>query len=47
MKKKVLMLGLLSLALIDAHAASNSWSLDSLRAKAISNNKAQIGRAHV
>lgn len=40
MKKKVLMLGLLSLALIDAHAAGNSWSLDSLRAKAISNNKA-------
>ena len=42
MKKKVLMLGLLSLALIDAHAAGNSWSLDSLRAKAISNNKALL-----
>ena len=36
------MLGLLSLALIDAHAAGNSWSLDSLRAKAISNNKALL-----
>ena len=42
MKKKVLMLGLLSLALIDAHAAGNSWSLDSLRAKAISNNKSLL-----
>ena len=42
MKKKVLMLGLLSLALIDAHAAGNSWSLDSLRARAISNNKSLL-----
>ena len=42
MKKKVLMLGLLSLALIDAHAASNSWSLDSLRARAVSNNKSLL-----
>ena len=42
MKKKVLMLGLLSLALIDAHAAGNSWSLDSLRARAVSNNKSLL-----
>ena len=42
MKKKVLMLGLLSLALVDAHAAGNSWSLDSLRARAISNNKSLL-----
>ena len=42
MKKKVLMLGLLSLALLDAHAAGNSWSLDSLRARAISNNKSLL-----
>ena len=42
MKKKVLMLGLLSLALVDAHAAGNCWSLDSLRARAISNNKSLL-----
>lgn len=36
------MLGLLSLALIDAHAAGNSWSLDSLRARAVSNNKSLL-----
>lgn len=42
MKKKVLMLGLLSLALIDAHAAGNFWSLDSLRARAVSNNKSLL-----
>lgn len=42
MKKKVLMLGLLSIALIDAHAAGNSWSLDSLRARAVSNNKSLL-----
>lgn len=42
MKKKVLMLELLSLALIDAHAAGNSWSLDSLRARAVSNNKSLL-----
>lgn len=42
MKKKVLMLGLLSLALIDAHAAGNSWSLNSLRARAVSNNKSLL-----
>ena len=42
MKKKVLMLGLLSLALINAHAAGNSWSLDSLRARAVSNNKSLL-----
>ena len=42
MKKKVLMLGLLSLTLIDAHAAGNSWSLDSLRARAVSNNKSLL-----
>ena len=42
MKKKVLMLGLLSLALIDAHAAGNSWSLDSLRARAVSNNNSLL-----
>ena len=42
MKKKVLMLGLLSLALIDAHAAGNSWSVDSLRARAVSNNKSLL-----
>ena len=42
MKKKVLMLGLLSLALIDAHAAGNSWPLDSLRARAVSNNKSLL-----
>lgn len=42
MKKKVLMLGLLSLALIDAHATGNSWSLDSLRARAVSNNKSLL-----
>ena len=42
MKKKVLMLGLLSLALVDAHAAGNPWSLDSLRARAISNNKSLL-----
>ena len=42
MKKKVLMLGLLSLALIDAHAAGISWSLDSLRARAVSNNKSLL-----
>lgn len=42
MKKKVLMLGLLSLALIDAHAAGNSRSLDSLRARAVSNNKSLL-----
>lgn len=42
MKKKVLMLGLLSLALIDAHAAGNSWSLDSLRARAVGNNKSLL-----
>ena len=42
MKKKVLMLGLLSLALIDAHAAGSSWSLDSLRARAVSNNKSLL-----
>lgn len=42
MKKKVLMLGLLSLTLIDAHAAGNSWSLDSLRTRAVSNNKSLL-----
>ena len=42
MKKKVLMLGLLSLAVVDAHAAGNCWSLDSLRARAISNNKSLL-----
>lgn len=39
MKKKVLMLGLLSLVLVNTNAVGKSWSLDSLRAK--------IGRAHV
>ena len=36
------MLGLLSLALINADAAGNSWSLDSLRARAVSNNKSLL-----
>ena len=39
MKKKVLMLGLLSLVLVNTNAVGKSWSLDSLRARAISNNK--------
>ena len=39
MKKKVLMLGLISFAFVNAHAAGNYWSLDSLRARAVSNNK--------
>ena len=39
MKKKVFMLGLLSLAVVNAHAIGNYWPLDSLRARAVSNNK--------
>lgn len=39
MKKKVFMLGLLSLAFVNAHAIGNYWPLDSLRARAVSNNK--------
>ena len=39
MKKKVFMLGLLSLAVANAHAIGNYWPLDSLRARAVSNNK--------
>lgn len=39
MKKKVFMLGLLSLVVVNAHAIGNYWPLDSLRAWAVSNNK--------
>ena len=39
MKKKVLMLGLLSLAFVNSYAIGNYWQLDSLRARAESNNK--------
>ena len=39
MKKKVLMLGLLSLAFVNSYAIGNYWQLDSLRARAVSNNK--------
>ena len=42
MKKKVWILGLLMLAMVNVHAAGNRWSLDSLRAKAISNNKSLL-----
>lgn len=42
MKKKVWILGLLMLAMVNVHAAGNKWSLDSLRAKAISNNKSLL-----
>lgn len=42
MKKKVLMLGLLSLVLVNTNAVGKSWSLDSLRARAISNNKSLL-----
>lgn len=39
MKKTVLMLGLLSLALANAQATYRHWPLDSLRARAVANNK--------
>ena len=42
MKKKVLILGLMSLALANAHAVGNYWPLDSLRARAVSNNKSLL-----
>ena len=42
MKKKVLMLGLLSLAIANAYAIGNIWSLDSLRTRAVVNNKSLL-----
>ena len=39
MKKKVLILGLMSLVFANVHAVGNYWPLDSLRARAVSNNK--------
>ena len=42
MKKKVLILGLMSLVFADVHAVGNYWPLDSLRARAVSNNKALL-----
>ena len=42
MKKKVLILGLMSLVFADVHAVGNYWPLDSLRARAVSNNKSLL-----
>lgn len=42
MKKKVLILGLMSLVFVDVHAVGNYWPLDSLRARAVSNNKSLL-----
>lgn len=42
MKKKVLILGLMSLAIVDARGSGNFWPLDSLRARAVSNNKSLL-----
>ncbi len=39
MNKRTLITTIMSLMLIDAHATNPKWSLDSLRARAISNNK--------
>lgn len=42
MKKKVLILGLMSLAIVDARGSGKFWPLDSLRARAVSNNKSLL-----
>ena len=42
MKKKVFILGLMSLVFADVHAVGNYWPLDSLRARAVSNNKSLL-----
>lgn len=43
MKKRVFLLGLMALALANsAHAGGNSWPLDSLRARAVANNKSLL-----
>ena len=42
MNKKVLILGVMSLAFADVYAIGGSWPLDSLRAKAVSNNKSLL-----
>ena len=42
MNKKVLMLGLMAAAFITAHAIDNRWPLDTLRARAVSNNKSLL-----
>ena len=42
MKKKVLMLGLMAAAFVNAHAIDNRWPLDTLRARAVSNNKSLL-----
>lgn len=39
------MLGLLSLAIANAYAIGNIWSLDSLRTRAVVNNKSLLMRA--
>ena len=42
MKKKVLILGLITLVSANAHAVGRIWSLDTLRARAIDNNKSLL-----
>lgn len=42
MNKKVLMLGLMAAAFVNAHAIDNRWPLDTLRARAVSNNKSLL-----
>lgn len=42
MKKKVLILGLMSLAFVNTYGIGNSWPLDSLRARAVNNNKSLL-----
>ena len=42
MKKKELMLGLMLLAFVNVYAVDSYWSLDSLRARAVGNNKSLL-----
>ena len=42
MKKKVLTLGLMLLAFANVYAVGSYWSLDSLRARAVGNNKSLL-----
>ena len=42
MKKKVLILGLITLVSANAHAVGRIWSLDTLRARAVNNNKSLL-----
>ena len=42
MKKKVLTLGLMLLAFVNVYAVDSYWSLDSLRARAVGNNKSLL-----